>query len=78
MSSYIHRVGRTARAGAEGSAVSLVTPEEWELANDIIRSTKQPQKHVLAKHFSRKRNRRKRLRKRKAAEQRIAKNVVLW
>lgn len=33
--SYVHRIGRTARAGAEGVAVSLVDPEELELLTDI-------------------------------------------
>jgi ATP-dependent RNA helicase DeaD len=34
---YIHRIGRTARAGAEGQALSLVTPEEKSLWKDIAR-----------------------------------------
>ncbi|MEW6056379.1 MAG: DEAD/DEAH box helicase [Bdellovibrionota bacterium] len=34
---YIHRIGRTARAGAEGQAVSLVTPEERPLWREISR-----------------------------------------
>lgn len=33
--SYVHRIGRTARAGAEGVAVSLVDPEERPLLTDI-------------------------------------------
>ncbi|HET9852153.1 MAG TPA: DEAD/DEAH box helicase [Candidatus Limnocylindrales bacterium] len=32
---YIHRIGRTGRAGLEGDAVSLVCLEELELLNDI-------------------------------------------
>lgn len=35
--SYVHRIGRTARAGAEGVAVSLVDAEEQELLTDIER-----------------------------------------
>jgi ATP-dependent RNA helicase DeaD len=32
---YVHRIGRTARAGNEGSALSLVTPEEQHLWKKI-------------------------------------------
>ncbi len=34
---YVHRIGRTARAGAAGCAVSLVAPEEAPLLRDIER-----------------------------------------
>jgi ATP-dependent RNA helicase RhlE len=34
---YVHRIGRTARAGGAGSAVSLVAPDEAPLLKDIER-----------------------------------------
>ena len=34
---YVHRIGRTARAGTTGSAVSLVAPDEGSLLRDIER-----------------------------------------
>jgi ATP-dependent RNA helicase RhlE len=34
---YVHRIGRTARAGAEGCAVSLVSPDENAMLRDIER-----------------------------------------
>jgi len=39
---YVHRIGRTARAGASGSAVSLVSPDEAPLLRDIERLLKRP------------------------------------
>ncbi len=38
---YVHRIGRTGRAGAEGLAVSLVAQEEARLLRDIRRMLKQ-------------------------------------
>jgi ATP-dependent RNA helicase RhlE len=32
---YIHRVGRTARAGAEGVAITLMSPDEWIMMGDV-------------------------------------------
>ena len=37
---YVHRIGRTARAGATGRAVSLVSPDETSLLRDIERLLK--------------------------------------
>ncbi len=39
--SYVHRIGRTARAGAAGSAISLVDGEERPQLRDIERLTRQ-------------------------------------
>jgi ATP-dependent RNA helicase RhlE len=48
--SYVHRIGRTARAGAVGTAIALCTPEERSLLRDIERTIRQPvpvMKHPL-------------------------------
>ena len=37
---YLHRIGRTGRAGASGEAISLVEPEEYKLLADIERLLK--------------------------------------
>ena len=37
---YVHRIGRTGRAGASGEAISLVDPEEQKLLADIERLLK--------------------------------------
>ncbi|MCU0951777.1 MAG: DEAD/DEAH box helicase [Burkholderiaceae bacterium] len=37
---YVHRIGRTGRAGATGEALSLVSPDEMTLLRDIERFTK--------------------------------------
>jgi len=39
--SYVHRIGRTARAGAEGIAISMCDSEEREFLRDIERLTRQ-------------------------------------
>ena len=39
--SYVHRIGRTARAGAGGSAISLCCDEERSLLKDIEKVTRQ-------------------------------------
>ncbi|MEQ8312054.1 MAG: DEAD/DEAH box helicase [Sphingopyxis sp.] len=37
---YVHRIGRTARAGAEGKAISFVAPDERPYMRDIERVTR--------------------------------------
>jgi ATP-dependent RNA helicase RhlE len=39
--SYVHRIGRTARAGASGEAVAFCDPEERPLLRDIERTIRQ-------------------------------------
>ena len=39
---YVHRIGRTGRAGASGIAISLMAPEEERLLADIEKLTKRP------------------------------------
>lgn len=41
LDTYLHRIGRTARAGAEGRAVTFVTDANRELLREIVTSTKQ-------------------------------------
>jgi superfamily II DNA/RNA helicase len=35
---YVHRCGRTGRAGKKGTAVTLITPEQERYAGDIIKA----------------------------------------
>ncbi len=39
---YVHRIGRTGRAGASGIAISLMAPEEERLLAEIEKLTKRP------------------------------------
>lgn len=54
---YVHRIGRTGRAGNIGVAYTFITPEESEKAEDLIKALKQsgkevpPQLQELADHF---------------------------
>ncbi|THG33530.1 DEAD/DEAH box helicase [Naasia lichenicola] len=40
--SYVHRIGRTGRAGRTGDAISFVTPRERRMLTSIERATRQP------------------------------------
>jgi ATP-dependent RNA helicase DeaD len=44
--SYIHRIGRTGRAGRKGSAILFVTPREQRLLRAIEKATRQPIKEM--------------------------------
>ncbi|MFT8871237.1 MAG: DEAD/DEAH box helicase [Sporolactobacillus sp.] len=44
--SYVHRIGRTGRAGKEGVAITFITPSELPHLHLIERLTKQPMKQV--------------------------------
>lgn len=40
MEDYVHRVGRTGRAGRKGSAYTFIAPEEDKYASDILQALK--------------------------------------
>lgn len=40
--SYVHRIGRTGRAGADGMALTFCSEEERPLLDDVLRTTKEP------------------------------------
>ncbi len=48
---YIHRIGRTGRAGASGEAISLVAPEEERYLAEIERLLKKKVEVVAAAGF---------------------------
>ena len=51
---YVHRIGRTARAGNDGHAVSLVSPDESSLLRDIERTMRQTVPFAPTPQFARK------------------------
>jgi ATP-dependent RNA helicase RhlE len=48
---YVHRIGRTGRAGATGIAVSLVASDEAGLLKDIEKLLRKQVPHVAVPHF---------------------------
>jgi ATP-dependent RNA helicase RhlE len=50
-SDYIHRIGRTGRAGLPGRAISLVSASERGLLHDIQRLLPTPLEHVVVEGF---------------------------
>ena len=48
---YVHRIGRTGRAGASGEALSLVCADEFDFLKDIERLTKQVIPRTLVPGF---------------------------
>src|SRR5688572_26700047 len=48
---YVHRIGRTGRAGATGVAMSLVSPDENGLLKDIEKTIRKPVPRAAVPHF---------------------------
>jgi len=48
---YVHRIGRTGRAGQEGTAISLVSAEEQELMRGIEKLLKKPIEREIVEGF---------------------------
>jgi ATP-dependent RNA helicase RhlE len=48
---YVHRIGRTGRAGAEGEAISLVCSEETEYQNEIEKILKESLETTIIEGF---------------------------
>ncbi|CDZ94142.1 DEAD/DEAH box helicase [Pseudomonas saudiphocaensis] len=46
---YVHRIGRTGRAGADGLAISLICHNDWNLMSSIERYLKQRFEHRVIK-----------------------------
>lgn len=46
MEDYVHRIGRTGRAGNEGTSYTFITNEEEHYAEDLIAALKNSNKEV--------------------------------
>ena len=49
---YVHRIGRTGRAGSKGQAISLVSREEERTLNNIERLIGEPVKRIKMPGYS--------------------------
>eukprot|EP01090_Pellita_catalonica_P002461 TRINITY_DN12035_c0_g1_i1.p1 TRINITY_DN12035_c0_g1~~TRINITY_DN12035_c0_g1_i1.p1 ORF type:complete len:626 (+),score=60.84 TRINITY_DN12035_c0_g1_i1:42-1919(+) len=43
---YVHRIGRTGRAGAKGTSISLFSPKDSSLAGDLVKVLKQANQEI--------------------------------
>ncbi|EAZ51368.1 hypothetical protein [Cryptosporidium parvum Iowa II] len=48
---YIHRIGRTGRAGATGVSLSFFTPDKYRMASDLIKVLKEAKQRVPPELF---------------------------
>lgn len=48
---YVHRIGRTARGGKKGTAISLIEAHDMEILGKVERYTKQPLKRRIIKEL---------------------------
>ena len=49
---YVHRIGRTGRAGQTGEAYAFFTPKNARMANDLVFDSPQPLHHSLLPNCS--------------------------
>jgi superfamily II DNA/RNA helicase len=49
MEDYIHRIGRTGRAGNKGTAITFFTPHDVQYSNDLILALEKSNQEVPEK-----------------------------